>query len=65
MDNKKDLTTEERLQARADYVAQFVNSNSQKGIGVHHSIKTLCNHVLFISEKTGANSSGVLLLLPR
>ena len=46
------MTSKERLQARADWVARYVNSNSRKGIAVHKSIKLLSNHILFISIRT-------------
>ena len=41
----------ERMQARANYVRAYVDSASQKGVKVAHSIRVLSNKVLFLSER--------------
>ena len=45
------MTTEERKQARADFVKQYIESASSKGVKVTHSVNILSNKVLFISER--------------
>ncbi len=45
----------ERLALRASFVAQFINSNSRKGIKVSYSVRQLAYKILFVSEKTVYN----------
>lgn len=45
------MTTEERRQHRANYVKQFIESASIKGVKVSYSVNILSNKILFISER--------------
>lgn len=45
------MTTEERRQARADFVKQYIESAAAKGVKVTYSVNVLSNKVLFISER--------------
>ena len=54
-ENKVNLNESERLEARAKFVANFINANSRKGIKVTYSVKQLSTKVLFVSEKTVYN----------
>lgn len=43
---------QERLALRSRFVAQFIDSNSKKGIKVSYSVRQLAYKILFVSEKT-------------
>lgn len=52
MEDNHEPNAKERLNKRAEFVANFINSNSKKHIKVTHSVKQLAYKVLFVSEKT-------------
>ena len=45
------MTTEERRQARANFVKTYIDSGAAKGVKVTYSVNILSNKVLFISER--------------
>lgn len=52
MEDNHEPNASERLDKRAKFVANFIDSNSRKGVKVTHSVKQLAYKVLFVSEKT-------------
>ena len=46
------MTKAELLEARAEFVREYVESGNKKGIRTTFSVKTLSERILFVTERT-------------
>jgi hypothetical protein len=50
-ENYSVMTQKERIQARADWVKQFIEDGDKKGVKISFSVNVLSNKILFLSER--------------